>query len=166
MLHGCRKTCILPTLMNRTIRVTVPTFAMCITMYFGSMRTGMDATIDPQGTTLIPYKRPSIMWHSKYRVRAMSGENVKMKCIFAGYPTPDVTWKRLDGAMPSNAIMSSFGMELIIERVQFKDKGKYCCLATNANQQNSSQLNMVKSEENFILNVECEFHPLLSIDLN
>ena len=127
---------------------------------------GMDATIDLQGTTTSPYKKPSIMWHSKYRVHAMMGKNVKMKCIFAGYPTPDVTWKRLDGPMPSNAKMSSFGMELIIERVQFKDKGKYCCQATNANQQNSSQLNMVKSEENFILNVGCEFHRLLSIDLN
>ena len=127
---------------------------------------GMDATIDPQGTATIPYKKPSIMWHSKYRVRAMRGENVKMKCIFAGYPTPDVTWKRLDGPMPNNTNMRSFGMELIIKRVQFKDKGKYCCQATNANQQNSSQLNMVKSEEDFILNVECGFYRLLSIDLN
>ena len=127
---------------------------------------GMDATIDPRGTTSIPYKSPSIMWHSKYRVHAIRGENVKMKCIFAGYPTPDVTWKRLDGPMPNNANMSSFGMELIIERVQFEDKGKYCCQATNANQQNNSQLNTEKSEEDFILNVECEFHCILPIDLD
>ena len=132
----------------------------------GVIAQGMDATIDPQGTTTRPYKKPSIMWHSKYRVRAMRGENVKMKCIFAGYPTPDVTWKRLDGPMPNNTNMRSFGMELIIERVRFEDKGKYRCQATNANQQNNSQLYTVKSEEDFILNVECEFHRILPIGLN
>lgn len=56
-----------------------------------------------------------------------------MKCIFSGYPTPTVTWKRIKSPLPEKVIYESFGQELVIPRVHVSDAGLYQCTGNNTN---------------------------------
>jgi len=51
--------------------------------------------------------------------------------------------------MPRKNYNSSFGQELVIPDVEFSDKGKYQCLATNS-------LSGPEKRRDFSLTVECE----------
>ncbi|CAH1783570.1 unnamed protein product [Owenia fusiformis] len=94
---------------------------------------GDDQTIHPKHRDDIPEEPPRLMWKNQSPQIGMQGKDIYMKCIFAGYPTPVVTWSRDDGRqMPSNSEVASFGQELIIKNAQFEDAGKYKCSAKNA----------------------------------
>lgn len=46
-------------------------------------------------------------------------------------PTPRVDWTRLGSPLPGRARKESFGMELVIDNVQFEDAGNYECNGIN-----------------------------------
>ena len=46
-------------------------------------------------------------------------------------PTPTVEWNRLGASMSDRAYTESFGMELVIDDVQFEDAGIYECSGIN-----------------------------------
>jgi len=64
-------------------------------------------------------------------------------------PTPRVSWRRLDAPMPRKNYNSSFGQELVIPDVDFSDKGKYECVASNS-------MSGPGSRREFTLIVECK----------
>ncbi|KAK2178248.1 hypothetical protein NP493_551g02000 [Ridgeia piscesae] len=74
--------------------------------------------------------RPSVMWTSQPINIAIKGENLRLKCIFAGYPTPTVKWRRLDAPMPPKVNHTSFGQEIVITKIDETDTGRYECSAT------------------------------------
>lgn len=86
--------------------------------------------ISPHGVTVRLYP-PRILWQSPTQQIAMRGETWTVKCVFAGSPTPRVTWKRIGKEMPVNHRLTSFGQELNIDNVQYEDAGKYECQGIN-----------------------------------
>jgi len=97
-----------------------------------SLVQGDDQKIESFSKQATPrYDPPKLMWSSPTADVAIATQTKKMKCIFSGYPTPTVTWTRLDAAMPSKNKLESFGQELVIESVDFSDRGRYQCSASN-----------------------------------
>lgn len=102
-------------------------------MALRSLVQGDDKAIHPRNVSGQPkYEAPQLMWSSSPRTIAIRSQVIKMKCIFSGYPTPKVTWSRLDGSISETAEQTSFGQEIIIRNVQFEDEGSYRCSATNS----------------------------------
>ncbi len=55
-----------------------------------------------------------------------------MTCHLSCYsPTPRVDWTRLGSVLPGRARKESFGMELVIDNLQFEDAGNYECNGIN-----------------------------------
>ncbi|PVD25027.1 hypothetical protein C0Q70_15524 [Pomacea canaliculata] len=78
----------------------------------------------------------SYMWASPEDHFGLRGNQFKVKCIFSGNPTPNVHWERTDGApLPDRAKILAFGMEMVIDDLQFEDAGTYACWASNSNTQ-------------------------------
>ncbi|XP_053377718.1 uncharacterized protein LOC123530345 [Mercenaria mercenaria] len=72
-----------------------------------------------------------VLWTSPSHMLFVKGSTLILKCIFAGIPTPDVYWKRLQGTLPEKAVFKSFGQELHIENIQESDAGQYQCESRN-----------------------------------
>ncbi|XP_076102327.1 neuroglian-like isoform X2 [Mytilus galloprovincialis] len=74
----------------------------------------------------------SLLWRSDASVLGLKNGKAKFMCIFAGKATPDIVWKRKGGIkLNSRMKVSEHGQELIIEDLEFADKGEYECSATN-----------------------------------
>ncbi|BFZ07496.1 hypothetical protein BsWGS_10534 [Bradybaena similaris] len=88
--------------------------------------------IKPQGTTLIMSPMRKLWPTSRFDVQGQVGSEFKMKCIFAGNPTPTVRWKRKDGLPFDKRVLqgNSGGQELVIRDLQFDDAGTYMCDGT------------------------------------
>lgn len=93
--------------------------------------TGADQRINPVEGPLT-YRAPELMWSSSSVETAVKGKTKKMKCIFSGYPTPVVTWTRVDRSFTDRVENSSFGQEIIIKQVSNDDAGQYRCSAKNS----------------------------------
>jgi len=111
-----------------------------------SIQQGEYNKIVPQGVTRHLYG-PSIMWQSPTQQVALRGESLSIKCIFAGCPTPRVTWSRIGKAMPDRARYESFGQQLTIDNIQYTDAGSYECQGINDEA-------MVPTRRSFALSVE------------
>ncbi|MFH4982680.1 hypothetical protein AB6A40_009389 [Gnathostoma spinigerum] len=57
------------------------------------------------------------------------GENVLIKCIGSGNPTPVVAWSRKDGAMPKNVVTKNGQLRIL--KITNADSGVYQCSASN-----------------------------------
>jgi receptor-type tyrosine-protein phosphatase zeta len=102
--------------------------------YLGTHNEGGDLKITVTENTDSPsYISPSLMWSSPLRDVAVKGRNKKIKCIFAGLPTPDVTWEKIDSRMSErvHVTQEGHGTEIEIRRIEFDDAGVYRCSATN-----------------------------------
>lgn len=97
-----------------------------------SLMQGDDQKIEPKPATP-KYMKPSVMWTSRAKEVAIKGQTKKLKCIFAGFPTPRVTWTRLDTPLLETGHIqrNSDGQEIIISNVDFSDEGTYECSAVN-----------------------------------
>jgi receptor-type tyrosine-protein phosphatase zeta len=98
-----------------------------------SLVQGEDQRVEPYADSATPqYRAPKLEWHSETPTTAIVGTTKTMKCIFSGYPTPKVTWKRL-GSFPilEKNYQTAFNMELTIPQVQYEDAGLYECSASN-----------------------------------
>ncbi|ESN97944.1 hypothetical protein HELRODRAFT_177608 [Helobdella robusta] len=67
------------------------------------------------------------MWSSPTNDLALAGQTKRMKCIFSGYPTPNVTWTRLDRELPARIEYPQKGIH-----VDVSDQGVYECKGKNA----------------------------------
>lgn len=77
-------------------------------------------------------RRPTKLWASESNQVFLKGQNMSLKCIFGGLPTPEVLWRKNEGAIPERrAIFDDKKQELIINNVQFEDSGIYQCQGQN-----------------------------------
>ncbi|KAL5013687.1 hypothetical protein ScPMuIL_007957 [Solemya velum] len=87
--------------------------------------------IQPWGT--IEEKQPvSILWAPPSDYLGLLEEDLRLKCIFAGNPTPNVFWRRNNGSLPEHSEFASFSQELLIPDLRFSDAGEYECMGTNS----------------------------------
>ncbi len=45
-------------------------------------------------------RKPTKLWTSEMNRVFLKGQQLSLKCIFGGLPTPDVIWRKLNGAIP------------------------------------------------------------------
>ncbi|KAK7474746.1 hypothetical protein BaRGS_00034039 [Batillaria attramentaria] len=93
---------------------------------------GDDKEIETYGDAL-DNTPASLMWNSDENVMVLEGSTAKFKCIFSGYPAPDVRWRRADNGVydTSRMVIGPFKHELVIKDVQPEDAGQYECSAAN-----------------------------------
>ncbi|XP_035675629.1 neuronal cell adhesion molecule-like isoform X2 [Branchiostoma floridae] len=60
------------------------------------------------------------------------GEDLTLRCITEGLPTPEVRWRRTSGGSLPSARARVVGTSLIIEEVVERDAGSYECTASNS----------------------------------
>lgn len=91
---------------------------------------GFDHIIKPEVVTVRATNEPvSVMWYSETDIKVLKGDDLKMKYIFAGNSTPNVTWLQLNGKIPARrTVKGDSGLDLRIKRVQYEDAGEDECL--------------------------------------
>ncbi|KAM5247632.1 basement membrane-specific heparan sulfate proteoglycan core protein isoform 2-T2 [Ctenodactylus gundi] len=62
-------------------------------------------------------------------VRVPAGSAAVFPCMASGYPTPDITWSKLDGDLPPDSRLEN--NMLMLPSVRPQDAGTYICTATN-----------------------------------
>ncbi|XP_038319304.1 basement membrane-specific heparan sulfate proteoglycan core protein isoform X13 [Canis lupus familiaris] len=62
-------------------------------------------------------------------VRVPAGSAAAFPCMASGYPTPDITWSKLDGNLPPDSRLEN--NMLLLPSVRPQDAGTYVCTATN-----------------------------------
>ncbi|XP_039710565.1 basement membrane-specific heparan sulfate proteoglycan core protein isoform X6 [Pteropus medius] len=62
-------------------------------------------------------------------VRVPAGSAAVFPCMASGYPTPDITWSKLDGNLPPDSRLEN--NMLLLPSVRPQDAGTYVCTATN-----------------------------------
>lgn len=77
---------------------------------------------------------PELLWGTPINSLVLVGEKLELKCIYSGYPIPEVTWVKSIGAPlpPDRVSRESYEQELNIRNVQVTDEGTYQCTASNA----------------------------------
>ena len=63
------------------------------------------------------------------RSRVKTGETVKFTCIASGSPSPDLTWRKVNGSLPVSSTVQRGVLK--IASVTQKDAGSYNCEAKN-----------------------------------
>ncbi|XP_019202693.1 neuronal cell adhesion molecule a isoform X15 [Oreochromis niloticus] len=62
----------------------------------------------------------------------LRGQTLELECIAEGLPTPDISWQKEGGELPSNRVSyHNFKKTLKISDVNENDAGNYRCVATN-----------------------------------
>ena len=70
----------------------------------------------------------------------LKGQQLSLKCIFAGLPTPDVVWRKINGAISEKrSTINLEKHELIINDLQYDDAGNYECRGHNGNRRKQKQ---------------------------
>ncbi|XP_039600283.1 contactin-5 isoform X2 [Polypterus senegalus] len=80
---------------------------------------------------------PKIEVHFPLTVTAAKGVTVKLECFALGNPVPTITWRRLNGNIPSKARLRKSQAVLEIPNVQLDDSGAYECRAENSRGKNT-----------------------------
>uniref|UniRef100_A0A8C2HJW3 Neural cell adhesion molecule L1 n=1 Tax=Cyprinus carpio TaxID=7962 RepID=A0A8C2HJW3_CYPCA len=84
---------------------------------------------DPSGERAPTFMQPPGM-HSTSMV--LKGDTLQLECIADGLPTPDISWSKVNGDLPSGRFsFHSFQKTLKITEVTDADGGDYRCLARN-----------------------------------
>jgi receptor-type tyrosine-protein phosphatase zeta len=77
-------------------------------------------------------QRPIKLWTSEANKIVLKGQKLSLKCIFGGLPKPDVTWRKIYGAIPEKrSIINLEKQELVINDLQYEDSGVYECRGHN-----------------------------------
>uniref|UniRef100_A0A4W3J257 Contactin 1 n=1 Tax=Callorhinchus milii TaxID=7868 RepID=A0A4W3J257_CALMI len=64
--------------------------------------------------------------------QVLMGQNLTLECFALGNPIPEITWKKIDGSLPSSAELSTFSSVLKLINIQPEDEGIYECEARNS----------------------------------
>lgn len=81
------------------------------------------------------------------------GEVIRLQCLAHGTPPLTYTWTRLDGLLPSRAVVN--GGDLQINLAAADDAGSYKCVASNS---------VGSSEVIAKVTVRCEFAPGITLN--
>ncbi|GAB1602400.1 neuroglian-like isoform X2, partial [Argonauta hians] len=94
---------------------------------------GYDHIIKPEKVSEGSLKKPvELFWVSNTTVKVLRSEDLIMKCIFRGNPTPTVKWRRLNGNIDVARTEDGINnLELVIKNVDFDDAGEYECVGDN-----------------------------------
>jgi hypothetical protein len=77
-------------------------------------------------------RKPMKLWIPEINKVFLKGQTLSLKCIFAGLPTPDVIWRKINGAIPERrSTINLEKQELIITDLQDDDAGIYECRGHN-----------------------------------
>lgn len=79
-------------------------------------------------------RRPSFMtpFGATSTKMVLKGETLELECIAEGLPTPDISWQKDRGELPTNRVAyQNFNKKLKISDVNEGDAGDYRCTATN-----------------------------------
>ena len=85
---------------------------------------------------------PTLLWAPEKTTPALGGKSLELKCLFAGNPTPKVTWKvkgevvaveesASSFSSSSGASVVDYGRGLRIRKVRPDDAGSYECVGSN-----------------------------------
>ena len=75
---------------------------------------------------------PHLLWSTPNEISGLLGENLRIKCIYGGNPTPEVHWESNTGRIPDNRrTLSQGGQELLISQLINSDAGSYTCYTTS-----------------------------------
>ncbi|KAH3827853.1 neuroglian-like isoform X2 [Dreissena polymorpha] len=107
---------------------------MAINYFMRDNAIGPEHLISVVGATA--QKRPAVeLWTSPSDQFFVKGGTLRLKCIFAGNPTPEVYWSKTKGSFPDRMSLKSFGMEIEIIDLELSDAGQYECTGLNAESQ-------------------------------
>ncbi|ESO02276.1 hypothetical protein HELRODRAFT_161527 [Helobdella robusta] len=81
--------------------------------------------VRPGPPTLIP---PALLYPMTSNDEAVQGRSKTLKCIFSGFPTPEITWYKNE---THEKKFLGKGQELFIQNVTYNDEGHYVCEATS-----------------------------------
>eukprot|EP00794_Sanderia_malayensis_P014384 gene14384-15883_t len=79
-------------------------------------------------------------------VQSESGHDVTVVCDVQGFPEPTVTWERVDGTMPTNAVILNGSRMLQLNNVKPGDSGDYACIARNFLAEQKAQASVIIRE--------------------
>ena len=75
--------------------------------------------------------KPRIESVLRTKIQLTDGDKLTLDCTSSGYPTPEITWRRIDGRpLPIRTITHSKGL-LSINDVGQLDRGQYQCTSSN-----------------------------------
>ena len=57
-------------------------------------------------------------------------EETELVCKISGLPKPDITWHKLNGKLPANAVVNEEG-NLVLKNLSTSDAGVYKCIGKN-----------------------------------
>nr|XP_045622235.1 uncharacterized protein LOC123772893 isoform X5 [Procambarus clarkii] len=107
--------------------LTLPTeYRMGNWVYLNVSFPGDDKTTLPE-----QHLPPVLQYVSDREVTALEGDEVKLYCVFGGYPVPEVRWWRESRADVETNKLEHFGKTLVLDDVSEADMGSYSCQATN-----------------------------------
>ena len=83
---------------------------------------------------ILQYPRSTVGENGK--VIALLGQDLDLKCIFSGKPTPEVLWNRVGGDLPQSAEYRRYAIEehstlLRLFDIHWEDEGQFQCIAGN-----------------------------------
>ena len=73
-----------------------------------------------------------ILEESTVRLTVVEGEEARLECAVAGFPSPTITWRRQDHKVLHTGGLTSLGSSLVIPEVGRQDQGEYQCTAENS----------------------------------
>lgn len=73
---------------------------------------------------------PKFIVSPKSHISAVTGSNVTFECSAIGSPTPNITWKKVDGHLPKWRHIQ-YGGNLMLPNIRRGDEGIYICSASN-----------------------------------
>ncbi|XP_047493418.1 neuroglian-like [Penaeus chinensis] len=74
---------------------------------------------------------PVKQYLSPRQITVLEGEDVKLHCLYGGYPVPEIRWWRESRADVEDDQLEHFGKILVLQDVDREDTGSYYCQASN-----------------------------------
>ena len=74
--------------------------------------------------------KPRIEAEKETEIQVNAGDKLALDCTSSGYPTPVVTWHRVDGRPLQSGYIKHRGL-LFLKKVDQLDRGKYQCISSN-----------------------------------
>jgi len=73
-----------------------------------------------------------ILPESTARLEVGAGEEARLECLVSGFPTPTITWARVDRKVFHTGAATMDGPTMLVTSAHSTDRGKYRCTAKNS----------------------------------